>query len=301
MVKNFDVASALFKGEISSALDHYNQAGKAEGRIGAPSKPSTFNIEFDYRFDTNGFFADPARKATLDAAAKVWESVIQDEFPDIPAGTTFFVENPQTENVEMVVLDKEIDDLVIFVGVKPLGDASGVTNGYAIGYEDADRSSFVFPNRIEGNNYEPYAGSISFDTETSFESDPTPFIFNDDPVGNFDGSLFGTAIHEIGHALGIGASRLFENRTTGIVIEGANASAVFDGSNARTVNGGNPISLVGEVVDGQPFISHISPTFVSSKGVPALLGGGGGLGAYIPTEVDLAVLADIGYQIAGGF
>lgn len=290
LVKNFDVASALFKGQINSALDHYNQVGKAEGRMGAPPRPSTFNIQFDYRFDTNGFFADPARKATLEAVAKVWESVIQDEFPDIPASTTFFVENPQTGNREQVVLDRAIDDLLIFVGAQPLDNAVGRTNDFAFGSVDAERSALLFAERYNSLNYEPYAGSISFDSNLPFEADPTPFNLNDNTPDNFQGirgDLFVTALHEVGHALGIGLAPAFDARISG---------TVFDGPNTRAINGGNPIPLA-----GQEDLGHLSATFVSSRGVPALLGSGSAGGALIPTEVDLAVLADVGYQIAGGF
>jgi hypothetical protein len=45
---------------------------------------NSFNIVFDYRFDTSGFFNDPQRRATLEAAAKAWESLIADEFPNVP-------------------------------------------------------------------------------------------------------------------------------------------------------------------------------------------------------------------------
>ncbi|MGV2827326.1 DUF4214 domain-containing protein [Myxosarcina sp. GI1(2024)] len=42
----------------------------------------SFDIKFDYRFDNLGFFT-PQRKTVLEAAAKVWSSYINDEFPDI--------------------------------------------------------------------------------------------------------------------------------------------------------------------------------------------------------------------------
>jgi RTX calcium-binding nonapeptide repeat (4 copies) len=284
LVKNFDALSGLYNGQFKSAADHYQKVGKAEGRAVAPARPSTFDIEFDYRFDTNGFFSDPARRATLEAAAKVWESVIQDEFPNVPAGTKFVVENPQTGADETIVLNREIDEILIFVGAKPLGIASGQTNGYAAGYTDESSFEFVLPERITGSNYEPYVASVSFDTQGSLSIDPTPFIFDDFPSssGNEDADLFVTAAHEIGHVLGIGLAPAFD-----LLIDGG----VFKGPNTQALNSSIPVSLKAD-------LAHLDPSFVTQDGVPALLGGGGKFGAFIPTKLDLAVLSDLGYQIA---
>ena len=76
----------------------------------------TFNIQFDYRFDTSGFFSDQNRRDLLDQAASAWEAVIEDEFSDIPAGASFTVVNPTTGATEPITLTASIDDLLIFVG-----------------------------------------------------------------------------------------------------------------------------------------------------------------------------------------
>lgn len=66
-------------------------------------------IVFDYRFDTNGFFNDPQRRAALEAAEAIWGNLLQDDFDPIPAGIEFTVTNPQTNLIETVVLDQEIE------------------------------------------------------------------------------------------------------------------------------------------------------------------------------------------------
>lgn len=287
LVMNYDAANAVLTGTVNSPLAHYLQVGQPEGRAGAPTQPSTFNIEFDYRFDTNGFFNDPNRKATLELAADVWESVIQDEFTNISTGTEFWVKNPQTGQQDRVILDKEIEDLVIFVGSQSLkndadGTVFGQTNDYAVGSStDANSFSYVFPDRFNGVNYEPYAGSISFNSSIPWYADGTPYDLTDNV---FDGSvttggIFGTTIHEIGHALGIGLSPAFTARING---------TSFDGPNAKAVNGGNTIPLS---IDE----SHVQDNFVTNDGVSALLGHA----AYLPTKVDLALLADMGYKFQG--
>ncbi|MDB9514002.1 calcium-binding protein [Kamptonema animale CS-326] len=277
LVNNYDATQAIFKQEVKNALEHYETVGKAQGRASAPSQVSTFNIEFDYRFDTNGFFNDPNRRKVLELVADYWESVILDEFPNVPTGTEFWVSDPQSPTGEKkkVVLDNEIDDLRIFVAAQPLTGATGYTTPG--GFTDEKGFSYVLPDRINGINYEPFTASITFNTANL--TDLTPFDLSDNTAGQ---SLFITAAHEIEHALGIGLAPAFSARTVG---------TSFDGPNARAANAGNPFPLT-------PDLGHPA-SIVSSGGLPSLLGNGGGALAFIPTKVDLALLADIGYKFDG--
>ena len=59
----------------------------------------TFNIQFDYRFDTEGFFNDPLRRNTLESSANIWESHISDDFTAIPAGESLSVPITYLTNV----------------------------------------------------------------------------------------------------------------------------------------------------------------------------------------------------------
>ncbi|MEG4003561.1 hypothetical protein [Microcoleus sp. SVA1_B3] len=282
LMMNYDATKAISTGSVKNALEHYETVGKVEGRASAPSFVSTFNIEFDYRFDTTGFFKNnPNRQAVLESAATYWESVIQDEFENIPVGTKLSIKNPSTQEIETVVLDREIDDLLIFVGAGPI-NAAGIADDYS--------DPKAFRDRIDGVNYEPFVKSIAFDTNISYFVDSTPFDFTDTPSepGNPVGavpSLFISAMHELQHALGFtNGSPAFSARING---------SSFDGPNARAANGGNPMPL-----KPAPDLSHLI-SIVSSGGLPSLLGDGGGAGLQIPTKVDLSLLADIGYTFDG--
>ncbi|MGA1623585.1 MAG: hypothetical protein ACO36E_12800, partial [Synechocystis sp.] len=90
---------------------------------------NSFDIVFDYRFDTDGYFT-LERRTTLEAAADIWESLIQEDFPDLIAGYDANVRNPQT-GVEVDLILPEIDDLLIFVGFQspPFGDTGATTLG----------------------------------------------------------------------------------------------------------------------------------------------------------------------------
>ncbi len=279
-----DVQQAIAYGAFSS-VEHFLKFGHSEGRM---SSPPQFNIQFDYRFDTSGFFADPARRATLEAAAHTWESLIQDEFADVPAGIPFQVQNPQTGQLETVVFDAPIDDLVIFVGAQSTPFAEGANALAAAKPDGLNVVGSNFTNRIHGSNFEPWMGAISFNNNPAFTDgtaapwffDPTPETGNDIPTGYTD--FLSTALHEIAHVLGFGSAPIFQQR----VVNGG-----FTGPNAIAANGGAPVPL-------DASLGHIQDGFLVD-GQPTLMGGTTTYQRQTITRLDAAILADIGYQIAG--
>jgi len=211
----------------------------------------SFNIEFDYRFAPAGAFDDNA-KQRLEEAARIWESFIADEFPNIPAGTQIQVRNtqtgdPRTGTIETITLDREIDDLLIFVGARE-------NLGFAGAAGPIPTSGSLFDERYYGSNFEPWTGSIVF----SLEPDGSAY------------SDLGVNLHEIAHILGIGTAPIFRQIGEG---------ALFDGPNALRVNGGQPIPLESDS-------AHIGGAIMDAYG-----------GASLTNILELAALADIGYQI----
>lgn len=259
------------------------------------SSDSSFDIEFDYRFDTRGFFDNPVRRNALEKAAETWESLINDEFPDVPAGVEFSVKNPENGSQSpLITLEEPIDDLRIFVGAQspPFGESgSAIARG---GFSGVDASGDALTSRISENfrgtgpvsNFEPWAGNISFNpspnandgTRTEWFFDPTPETSDDVPDGTID--FISTAIHEIGHVLGIGTAPIFQE---------IGAGGSFDGVNATAVNNGNPIPLENELF-------HVQEGFFNDQ---VLMDPVGSPGRTLPSQIDLALLSDIGYEIDG--
>lgn len=242
---------------------------------------SSFDIQFDYRFDTNGFFNDPNRRATLSAAATIWETILRDEFADVPVGTaTPHLTNPQTgANAginNIFTTDVPIDDLVVFVGARELGSSTLAWGGPSGWYTDE--------TRYTSSNFEPWAGTIAFDTSTQWFFDTTPNTSIDIPTTSVD--FLSTAVHELGHVLGILSEvNAFKNLTSG---------GYFNGPNAKALNGGSPIPLDswGHVKDGF-VISGIGSQIVMDASINHGV-------RELPTPLDIALLADIGYQVAVG-
>ena len=233
---------------------------------------SNFNIEFDYRFDTNGFFNDPARRQALEAAANMWEIYIQDDFPNIAPGVNITTENPSTGEIINFYSDAEVDDLVIFAGARELGLELLGSGSYYFSYQ----SNSPIAVRDMGNFFEPWTGTVTFNSSTNWFFDPTPNTTNDIPTGTVD--FLSVAVHEIGHILGL---------TNGN--ESLTSTGFFTGARATALNGGNPIPLVAD-------LGHVQQGFqiggVESLMEPTLNG------TSRPTPLDLAMLADIGYAVA---
>ena len=239
-----------------------------------------FNIQFDYRFDTNGFFNDPNRRAVLEVAANVWENIITDEFANVPIGTSLYVENPQTTTFAQFASDYEIDDLVVFVGARSIDGPGGATSDggpsatYNIGTS--------LDTRYSSSNFEPWTGSISFDNSEPWFFDTTPDTSNDIPPTEMD--FLSVAMHELGHVLGI---------TSGInAFRSLTLNGYFNGPNAKALNGGNPIPL-------SPDLNHVQDGFlVGGVGPEALMDPSIAPGVRkLHTPLDVALLVDIGYQV----
>ncbi|NNE52948.1 MAG: matrixin family metalloprotease [Sulfitobacter sp.] len=241
-----------------------------------------FSIKFDYRFDSTGFFNDPARRTTLEGAAAEWETLIGDEFADVPAEASFEVSNPsQPGSTERVTLTERLDDILIFVGARNIPGSTAAfagPTGYSLfGDVYSARISNDFRGSGPVSNFEPWAGQISFDTTTNWH-----YGLDAPPSGKLD--LFTLAIHEIGHVLGIGTSSTFN-----ALIAPGNPPT-FNGVNTMALNGGRGVPLDRDE-------GHIQEGFSGNSVVldPILERGT----RLTPSAIDRAMLADIGYKVTG--
>jgi hypothetical protein len=268
---------ATLSGVSSAAIDpsRFRSISSSASAV-SPETQATrnFDIRFDYRYDTNGFFSDPKRRAVLEAAASTWEGIIKDEFPDIPVGTrTPFVSNPQTDVNDTFVTDTPIDDLLVFVGSRGLG-GNTIAQGGPSGF-------FTNESRYTGSNFEPWIGSVGFDAGTKWFFDQTLNTADDVPGDAFD--FYSVALHELAHVLGFGTAKAFDN-----LVSGSN----FIGDRAKAANGGNPIPL-----EPAPDLGHIEVGYRINGVEPLMLAASGSGVRNFATPIDIAALADIGYVL----
>lgn len=282
-----DVAEERGGGTVAPATDAVpaedgGPAGQdAAGGDAAKSPEVTFKIELDYRFDTAGFFADPARKKALEGACRIWGRLIKDSFANVPKGTFIKVRNPEkpTEPAVALTLESEIDDLLLFVGSSNL--PSGVT-GMASptaglsGITDVDLASSL-QKRFDGTPFQPWTAWISFDSGTDFYFDPDPESGHAVPSGQLD--FVSVALHEIAHTLGFGTADAFASNAAGATFTGTKTKALF----------GGPLPLTADR-------SHV-PNGTMSGAQRMLMDVSDGAGArYLPTPLDRAVLEDLGFH-----
>lgn len=189
----------------------------------AGSASANINIEFDYTYDTNSFFADPNRKLVLEAAAQVFESRLTDSLTAITSGAggnfnaVFF--NPSATGTDLTLNSFSVaaDEIRVFVGASALGGNILGVGGYG-GFGVSGNQAFFDNARSRGQagalaaaptDFGPWGGSLGFSSTASWYFDTTPAS-----VESFAGQsdFYSVAVHELGHLLGIGTAQSWDTR-----------------------------------------------------------------------------------------
>lgn len=236
------------------------RSGVAVGRWQGRSAHA-FDIEFDFRLAPE---ISAEQRAIIERAGKLWSNRITDEFAH---------KHGRYDDLRDVRVPFDID-----------------TNGLVIAVEIVDGpvsyGSARLVNLDRLPDYEPYFGKISLGRQIL--EDENPWV-----VPSF-------AVHEIGHVLGFvdwpptdpkGAAwaRYFDPQQN-----------TWHGPNAVAANGGNPVPLQWLAADGTPVAPFTRGAFPD----PSHLGPCSSIMAYcrrldqtVPSELDFAFLADLGYEI----
>ncbi|BBB91661.1 MAG TPA: calcium-binding protein [Methylomusa anaerophila] len=245
-----------------------------------------FQIEVDYsRYDQDGFFAGhPERQAVVEEACRIWESLINDEFENVRTGTVIQVVNPNTLTTDTIYLDQEIDDFKFYAGSSSMG---GSTLGVSAALSVSNLGNSRLDNRYNGyDDIEPWVGSISINTDNAnlLYFDPTPNDPYDDTVPEDKYDFLHIVLHELGHALGFGPQKAGSQYVTY-----SNGQPYFNGPHAVAVYGGAvPLNFDSgsHIASSSRTTSLMEPTLYSGTRV-------------LPSALDKAIFADIGYNITG--
>ncbi len=188
-------------------------------------------IQFDYTYDTSGFFASHAdARATLErAAADLGNTLTANLAAITPSGSntwtaTFF--NPSgSGEISVANLNVAANTLKVYVGTRTTaGSEAGVggPGGYRISGSTAWSSSILSRGHT---GYAPWGGSLSFDASMSW-------YFGQSASGltSNKADFYTVAVHELGHLLGIGTASQWTALVSGSTFRGAQSMAAYGGA-----------------------------------------------------------------------
>ena len=251
---------------------------------------NAFTISFDYSYDSDGFFDDPARKSTLESAGAFFGSRIADDLAAINSSSrnSFSAEfsNPATGDPNTLDgYNVAADTLVVFAGARSIGGSTLGIGGPG-GFSARGSDSYLELVRTRGESgaagdrsfvtdFGPWGGSLAFDSDV-------PWYFDNDPSTDesFTGNdFYSVALHELVHVLGFGTSDAWDNRVAGGLFEGPAAGRVaLSGDDRHWLDGTfSDVNGVAQETAMDPSI-----TLGTRKGL---------------TELDLNGLRDIGWEV----
>lgn len=224
--------------------------GKTVEQKNARTKRGAFKITLDYKCDFEGLYTDARRSVLLEAAEK-WAERINNRLTPKTYSTTLSPSNPQVFAIPVPIYEHKTDLLVLACSEK-LGTAGGSPWGITDVYEQEQGMAAL--SAINMNSNPPAAW-----TSATFLS---------------------ATLHELGHALGM----LGITQTgAGKLLPDVNNPTAFSGTNAKALNSGQNIPMVGYAHPGTAIDSIINDEVTYDLSAP--------------TPMDWAILSDHGYSV----
>lgn len=248
-------------------------------------------IQFDYRYDTRGFFTDSngqaitEKRAVLNKAASFYAPFLNELTAINPkAGDQWSVKivHPSLAGAPLTLKNTVVakDTITIYVGGSPSG--SGVLGFAGTGYNLTATGSQTFVKAVtkrgQTKTFAPWGGYIWFNS-----NNPWHFGVNEKPSAGKNDMLT-TAIHEIGHILGFGEAATWRQLIKNGRFTGAKSIATYGSAVPLDRYGVHWAEGVISSINGKTQETLMDPS--TPTGQRQLL-----------TQLDYAGFADMGWQI----
>jgi len=180
-------------------------------------------FEFDYEYDTFGFFTDPARRESLEAAGRFVNRYVDNLDEIIPSGTntwtSFFTPPDRDSSIFLSNVPVPEDTMRIYVAGRPLSgrlaqsiDMGPVGFGEPSWVDTVEYRGQTAAGNTPARDFGPMGGTISFNnnfTEVPWHFDASTTGLN---ANEFD--FITVAMHELLHLMGVGISTSFDAYVT---------------------------------------------------------------------------------------
>jgi hypothetical protein len=256
-------------------------------------------FQFDYRYDSRGFFNAPERREALETAGRMvnrYVDSLEAIIPSPPTNTwsSFFTPPDNSSSIILSNLEVPADTMQIFVGGADIdGRLAQAIDTAPVGFGSPEWKAIVSYRGEPGAALRPATDFGPMGGTITFNDDPSEFQwhFSDSTTGleskEFD--FITVAMHEILHLLGVGISVSWNDQVNDV--------RQFTGPAARLV--GSPTNPNLELDATEAHWKSGTKSTWNGKVQEALLAPGifPGRRAFV-TALDRAVLRDLGWEDA---